>query len=339
MKYSKIIITNLPSFYKVNLFNRINEKEKIFVVFTGNTAEVRNNDFLKTEQIKFDFVELRNKNQLQRTMYLFSLLVSTRYDELALGGWDEFLLWFAAFFSPKRKNALIIESSYFESVTTGVKGIIKKLYLTRITKVYASGENQKKIVDNLNYQGKVIITKGVGVFNFIPQPSYAARSGINDFLYVGRLSPEKNIPLLIRYFNQNPNLTLHIVGFGPIEIDLKNMSNENIKYYGAIDNTQLKHFYQKYDVFILPSKSEPWGLVVEEALNNGMPVIVSNRVGCQNEVVTESNGLVFESDNYESLDQAITLMRNVEFYNNLRRNISLMSFEDIVNYQVESYLS
>ncbi len=167
MKYSKIIITNLPSFYKVNLFNRINEKEKIFVVFTGNTAEVRNNDFLKTEQIKFDFVELRNKNQLQRTMYLFSLLVSTRYDELALGGWDEFLLWFAAFFSPKRKNALIIESSYFESVTTGVKGIIKKLYLTRITKVYASGENQKKIVDNLNYQGKVIITKGVGVFNFI----------------------------------------------------------------------------------------------------------------------------------------------------------------------------
>ena len=42
--------------------------------------------------------------------------------------------------------------------------------------------------------------------------------------------------------------------------------------------------YAEYDILILPSLSEPWGLVVEEALYYGMPVIISDRVGCRSEV-------------------------------------------------------
>lgn len=45
--YSKVFITNLPSFYKLNLYNAIAENERIFVVFTGDTAGERNRDFSK----------------------------------------------------------------------------------------------------------------------------------------------------------------------------------------------------------------------------------------------------------------------------------------------------
>jgi len=46
-KYDTIIITNLPAFYKINLFNEINKRKKIYVVFTGTDAGQRNADFLE----------------------------------------------------------------------------------------------------------------------------------------------------------------------------------------------------------------------------------------------------------------------------------------------------
>ena len=49
MTYDKIFVTNLPSFYKLNLYNAIAERKKIFVVFTGDTAGDRNKDFFNGE--------------------------------------------------------------------------------------------------------------------------------------------------------------------------------------------------------------------------------------------------------------------------------------------------
>jgi len=88
----------------------------------------------------------------------------------------------------------------------------------------------------------------------------------------------------------------------------------------------------------LPSISEPWGLVVEEALNNGLPVIVSSRVGCLGEVVTADVGLSFNFDDANDLGFAIEKITNLNYYNNLRYNISKLDFDAITHGQVKSYL-
>lgn len=331
----KIIITNLPSFYKINLYNEINKRCKLLVIYTGDHSEGRNNDFYKG-QMHFNHIFLNN-GRIQRLLELRSIIRSHKYDELIIGGWDSLPLWLGTLISPKRKNALVVESSYLESTTRGLKGLLKRLFVSRISKVYASGRSQRKITDNLGFTGTTIITKGVGVFNYIKQPAYTPRREVKNFIYVGRLTKVKNIEFIVERFNRHPELNLTIIGFGELEECLRSVANSNIRFLGAINNSDLPRYYQEADVFILPSLKEPWGLVVEEALNNGIPVMVSNKVGCAEEIVTPDNGVVF-SLNTDDFEDKLSIIRDIDNYNKMRAYIATMDFNAIEKNQIDCYI-
>lgn len=204
---------------------------------------------------------------------------------------------------------------------------------------YQSGISQKKLIETLGFRGKIFIQGGVGLFFVQSQPEYEERHDVKNFIFVGRLVEQKNLPLLIDVFNEFPDFNLNIVGFGELENKLKNMARSNVHFLGAVDNKALPKIYQQNDVFILPSKSEPWGLVVEEALNNGLPVIVSDNVGCKDDLVTEKTGLVFQSGSKVSLSQAVKKITDIQFYNSLRKNISNLDFKKRMKNQVDVFLS
>lgn len=331
-----LIITNLPSFYKINLYNAIARHKRIFVIFTGDTAEQRNTDFFEGDA-HFDCLSLSG-NRALKFIRVCKELFRHRYEELMLGGWDSLPLWLGAFLSPKRKNTLVVESSYLESSTSGWKRLVKKLFISRISKVYASGASQRKITDRLGFRGKTMITKGVGIFNYGKQPAYEPKNEVRKFIYVGRLVQVKNLELLVRVFNDLPKLELTIVGFGDQEEWLRSIAHENVVFTGAIENKRLPELYRSHDVFVLPSRSEPWGLVVEEAFNNGLPVIVSNRVGCAEEIVNKDNGRIFKWNDPDDLKSAILKLQDIASYNSMRKHISEMNFEEITNYQINCYL-
>ena len=338
-RYKLVFITNLPSFYKINLYNEINKKVPVFVIFTGDIVQEREKDFFNGE-INFDHLCLPGNSKLKRLFKLIKILSKLKYSELVLGGWDSFLFWVSIFLSPKRKNSVAIESSYHESSMSGIKGLLKKIFMKRISRVYASGVSQMKLAKNMGYNGNnIIITKGVGVFNYIEQPEYKEKSVVKNFVYVGRLSEEKNLRLLISVFNRLPMMNLNIIGYGHMKDELVTIAKNNVFFIGSVDNKQLPKYYQQNDVFILPSISEPWGLVVEEALNNGLPVILSNRVGCAEEILIENeNGLSFQYDNEDSLFEAIRQMADIVTYNRMAKNISKMNFRLIEDKQINSYI-
>lgn len=334
---TKIIITNLPSFYKVNLYNQISQSTDIFVVYTGFDINRRNLDFFNAKP-NFDYLNLSGKSFIHKLYIIAKLIWSNTYSELIVCGLNEYTTWLALFISPKKSNATVIESSCYESSVTGFKALIKKILISRVSKVYASGISQLKLASMLGFKGEVIITRGVGLFNYQNNPKYTPKSEIKNFIYVGRLAQEKNLFTLIHAFNNLPELNLTIVGFGPIEAELKEISKSNINFRGAVDNSKLHFVYREHDVLILPSLSEPWGLVVEEALNNGLPVIVSDRVGCVDEIVKHNfNGLVFSLNDSSGLSEALNKIQDIECYNRLRLNVSRIDFEEISKEQVKCY--
>jgi glycosyltransferase involved in cell wall biosynthesis len=338
MHYSKIFLTNVPSFYKLNLYNRINSQERIFVIFTLDTAEVRKKDFFLGE-INFDHVLYDNYSLLKKIYTTWRIVKKNTYDQLVISGVIELTSWLCAFISPKSKNATVVESSYHEANVNGIKGWLKRLFFTRISVTYASGKAQEKLARLHDFKNEVIITKGVGLFNIVNRPFLKSVESVKEFLYVGRLSPEKNLVFLINVFSQLPQYRLHTVGYGPQEEELKKIMTHNIIFHGAVENRKLPEIYQSCHVFVLPSIKEPWGLVVEEAFNNGLPVIVSNKVGCAEEIVEENrNGLIFEYNCESSLKQMVRKMTNIEFYYSLKLNISKMDFEKVADYQVNCYL-
>lgn len=337
--YTSIFITSIPSFYKLNLYNAINQKQDILVIFTGDMNLKRESDFFKGKY-DFDYIDMSGWTTFKKICELIKTLTKFEYNELVIGGWDSIPLLITPYLSAKKKNSVVVESSYLESTLNGIKGFVKRMFFHRISKAYASGKSQKTLIENITKKKiEIVITKGVGVFNFIPQPKFIPKDKVVNFIYVGRLSPEKNLLFTIDAFRDCPDLKLNIVGYGPQEAELRENVPDNVNFLGGIDNDKLSKIYQQNDVFILPSISEPWGLVVEEALNNGLPLLLSNRVGCAEELLIEGvNGYSFKYDDKQSLLKAVRMISDPDTYNSMAEQISHMNFEEIENKQVNCYI-
>lgn len=139
-------------------------------------------------------------------------------------------------------------------------------------------------------------------------------------LYVGRLVEEKGLPFLIEavsFVNQQiDNAFLIIVGTGPLENYCKELSKEmgvtNILFQGFVGNESEKgSYYKACNLFILPSIFinniyDPWGLVVNEAMAFGKPVITTDAVGAAYDMVKEGiNGYTVSNGNSLELSKAI----------------------------------
>jgi 1,2-diacylglycerol 3-alpha-glucosyltransferase len=146
-----------------------------------------------------------------------------------------------------------------------------------------------------------------------------AELGIPDryFLYVGRLSAEKNLEALISSFAQvrrrGSNCSLVLAGDGPLRGRLEDQVREAglqpwVEFAGLKSTQELLPYYAFAETFVLPSRREPWGLVVNEAMAAGLPVIVSNRCGCAGDLVEHGiNGFLFEPNREEELTDALWL--------------------------------
>ena len=133
----------------------------------------------------------------------------------------------------------------------------------------------------------------------------AARQGLPGryFLYVGRLAPEKNVDGLLaawsRYRQQGGTWPLVLVGDGPLANSLQATAKalpfaSDVHFAGHKGSAELPPYYAFAGCFVLPSTREPWGLVVNEAMASGLPVIVSDRCGCVEDLVHPGgNGLIF----------------------------------------------
>ena len=334
-------ITPLPAFYKVNLYNEIAKSKDISTWFLGNqTIENRSSDFVSTE-MNFDhcFINkgsFQNRNKLISCFRVIKKLTIQNNKEVIIGGWDTVEFWMVILLLNRNKISLVLESSFIESKTNGIKGFLKKVFLRKVSKVYASGDNHIKLLQDLNYNGDIIKTKGVGIINYTSK-SQPLESYQKKFIYIGRLSEVKNLVFLIKVFNKLSDCSLTIIGEGPDKIKLESISEPNINFVGSVKNKELSQYFSKNNFLILPSLSEPWGLVVEEAFYNGMPVIVSNNCGSVDLVKNEFNGYVFNPNNALEIENIIKGI-NDNIYQKLKVNIAANYIESKDMDQVDSYL-
>jgi glycosyltransferase involved in cell wall biosynthesis len=130
------------------------------------------------------------------------------------------------------------------------------------------------------------------------------------FVFVGRLEPYKGIELLLKAFaNINvPNTGLLIVGDGscrPI-VEKAAANDHRVRYVGRRGFEGVVEALAVADVSVVPSSFEPWGLVVNEAMAAGLPVIASDRVGAVDDLVVENeSGIVFPSGDILALMAAM----------------------------------
>jgi glycosyltransferase involved in cell wall biosynthesis len=136
-----------------------------------------------------------------------------------------------------------------------------------------------------------------------------------EIVFVGQLIGRKGIdtlleaifPLLSRF----PDLSLRLVGDGPQAGELKRQALElgvldRIRFEGVVSSALIESYVSNADLLVLPSRWDGWGMVVNEALSLGVPVIVSDRCGAADLVRNGTNGYVFRSGDALDLRQRLS---------------------------------
>lgn len=144
-------------------------------------------------------------------------------------------------------------------------------------------------------------------------PRVWQRYGLNGeikFLYVGRVSKEKNLHLLAEAFievaNSGYQSDLVIVGDGAFRNELERMlQGYSVVFTGFLSGDKLSEIYASSDVFVFPSTSDTFGNVVLEAQASGLPVIVSDEGGPKELTVDGKTGLVIKAHSKAALVDAL----------------------------------
>ena len=139
------------------------------------------------------------------------------------------------------------------------------------------------------------------------------------FLAVTRLIEVKNVERLLQAYRlyrhhceRSQAWALVICGSGPREDALKAMCKElrlsDVLWPGFVQIADLPNYYGLAGAFILPSLKDSWGLVVNEAMASGLPVLVSRSAGCCSDLVRDGgNGGTFDSSNVNEM--AVAMLR------------------------------
>jgi glycosyltransferase involved in cell wall biosynthesis len=131
-----------------------------------------------------------------------------------------------------------------------------------------------------------------------------------NFLYVGRISREKNLELLANAFialaDAGHLSHLILVGDGPYRKELEEkLKGYPVLFTGFQAGEELSRSYASADVFVFPSTTDTFGNVVLEAQASGLPVIVSDQGGPQELLRDGQTGLIVEGNNAAALADAM----------------------------------
>ncbi len=185
----------------------------------------------------------------------------------------------------------------------------KTIFLDSFSQCFIPGEPQISFAKKMGFNAGNILTgvycADVSYFNglyskYIEQKE---RNFPKRFVFVGRYNEAKDVETLWKAFieiqQEQPNdWELWCIGTG----DVKPIIHPKIKHMGFVQPSDIWNYISETGVFVLPSKFEPWGVVVHEFAAAGFPLICSNRVGAASSFLEEgSNGFIFQGGNVEEL--------------------------------------
>jgi glycosyltransferase involved in cell wall biosynthesis len=220
----------------------------------------------------------------------------------------------------RKKRATFCDSTLLDRPQSKVKGLLKRFFFSACQGVFCYGQRARQYL--LHYgvpESRIHLRCQAAALPADYSPAKALEDRLQcspptqapRFVYVGRLSPEKGLDALIAAFAgfrlASPQARLVIIGGGPLRQSLEQQAldlglGDAVDFAGSMGQEALAEQYLKATCLVLPSRSEPWGLVVNEALHYGCPVVVSDHCGCVPELVIDGiTGYRFETGNPDDL--------------------------------------
>jgi glycosyltransferase involved in cell wall biosynthesis len=363
MKRRLVILTEIIAPYRIPVFNSLARHEEIdlHVIFLAQTNPDERQWLVYADEIRFSYQVLPSwRMKLANYGLLVNLNVSEalkRADpEVVLcGGYNypaawqaqrwarqhgvAFLLWCESTANDQRAGHVVIES-------------LKRNFLAKCDAFVVPGDSARRYVEQMQCSGKRIFVAPNAVDNdLFASRAQAARANANRlrgklglparyFLFVGRLLKSKGVfDLLEAYASLGEALRSEVglvfAGDGSLRAQLESRAHSifpgAVHFAGFVQRDDLPAYYALADSLVFPTHSDTWGMVVNESMACGVPVICSEVAGCAANLV-QTNGRLVPSHSVTHLTAA---MKEVALDAALRERMATESRRIIQNYSPE----
>lgn len=197
----------------------------------------------------------------------------------------------------------------------GLIAKVARFILKKVDKVITVSDSIKKKVIAFGASADKVITIPNGVPDQNTFLNLPPKDGVDySVLFVGRLVPQKNVQFLLKAINllknKLPEIKLVIVGDGPQRGKLedyvrKKSLEKQVSFEGAKPREKIYDYFQKADLFVLPSTIEGLPIVILEALAAGKPIITTPVEGVPEIIKNGENGLIVESNDVNELANSV----------------------------------
>jgi glycosyltransferase involved in cell wall biosynthesis len=247
-----------------------------------------------------------------------------------------------------RKVKLIVWatlSDRTEATRGRFRALLRKWIVARVDAIFVNGKGGTDYMRHLGYTGPLYVVPYAIDDSPFRARTYDPTPGCFRLLYTGQLIPRKGLPafctVLSRWCADHPATTVSfwLVGEGPEGRLIENIQtppNLSIKISGRVDQAALVLFYEQSDIYAFPTLADEWGVVVNEALIAGRPVLGSIYSQAVGELVTDGfNGWLWDpsdaENSYKTLDRALTFTPEqlVTFSHNAKKSVASISPEFI----------
>jgi glycosyltransferase involved in cell wall biosynthesis len=195
-------------------------------------------------------------------------------------------------------------------------------FFDSVTQLKTTSEQYVDYLENRGInRGKMsVFRRGIDADLFRPVEKTEGRPF--TLCYGGRVSKDKNLGFLMKLFDElekRYDIRLIIVGHGPFSGDIEKWAakRSNIIVKGEVDHSRMPEVYAEADLFVFPSNTDTFGMVVLESQACGLPAIVSDLGGPKEIIADKHTGLVANADDYQ--DWMIKLQYMIELYNGNRK--------------------
>ncbi len=367
MKRRLVLLTEIIAPYRTPVFNALSEREDVdlHVIFLSETdRSLRDWEVVKSE-IRFSYEVLPSfrrrvgKYNVLLNWGLNRALRQAKPDAIVCGGYSYLASWQAARWARLHRVPFLMwveSNAYDQRREHAVVEYLKRRILHDCVGFIVPGRRSREYLESMGLDSRKIFCAPNAVDNhFFCRSAESARNNILDhrkahrlpahyFLFSGRLVSAKGVfDLLEAYARLSPELRAQFgvvfVGSGPAEHDLRRraeaISPGTVCFPGFVQREQLAVFYALADILVFPTHTDTWGLVVNEAMACGLPIICSSVAGCAADLVEDGvNGRIVPS---REVGQLASAMERLATDSVLRDRMGSCSREKIKPYSAAGW--
>ncbi len=358
-----LFIVNIPAPYRVDFFNELGKYCDLTVLYEHERSLERNNDWIADENKTYKAIFLKSfrtgvDNGL--SYEVIKHIKQFKNDIIVVGGYSTPTAMLAIMYMKLHKIKYFLNADGGQIATE--KSIVKKIKTFFIGKAHgylSTGEQTDKYFAYYgadkskmhHYPFTSVKEKDVLSLPVSESEKSELREGLGlpidkkIVITVGQFIHRKGFDILLEGWKKyNSEYILLIIGGGPLKEEYEKYNLKNVHILDFKKKDELSLYYRAADVFVLPTREDIWGLVVNEAMAAGLPVVSTDRCVAAVELVKNGdNGFVVKAEDIDETYNAIDKLLSQEFdlyeigKNNIKKIYEQYTIEQMAKVTIKDF--